>query len=265
MWTRPLGGVLSFHPAMAEQLTPRQREVYDYLARCVRERGFPPTIAEIAAHFGMRSPNAAAQHLRLMSQKGAIEIEAGKSRGIRLLLDMPAGGAASDGADRGTRSRGRLRSLSGATRAARAQAEPAVGSFLRLPVVGRVAAGSPILAEENLDGEVAVDPAAFRPRADYLLRVAGDSMIDAGIHSGDLVAVKRTPDVSNGAIAVVRVGAGAGEVTVKRFERRGTRVVLRPENARLRPLEIDLREESLTVEGIVVGLVRTEMGAKGRG
>ncbi|MBL8694093.1 MAG: transcriptional repressor LexA [Planctomycetes bacterium] len=251
---------------MAEQLTPRQREVYDYLARCVRERGFPPTIAEIAAHFGMRSPNAAAQHLRLMSQKGAIEIEAGKSRGIRLLLNLPAGGAASEGSDRGGRSRGRARTLSAASaRAARTQAESAAGALLRLPVVGRVAAGSPILAEENLDGEVAVDPAAFRPRADYLLRVAGDSMIDAGIHSGDLVAVKRTPDVSNGAIAVVRVGAGAGEVTVKRFERRGTRVVLRPENARLRPLEIDLRVESLTVEGIVVGLVRTEMGAKGRG
>jgi len=236
-------------PPSAEP-TPRQRQVLEFIRRSVAERGYPPTIAEIAAHFGMRSPNAAAQHLRLLKQKGAIEVAPGLSRGIRLVgpfASMPMAGAPSGSAHAAARSV--------APRAAkRAAAAPASAA---LPIVGRVAAGSPILAEENRDGELAIDPAAFRPRADYLLRVVGDSMIGAGIHDGDLVAVRRTPDAANGAIAVVRVGGdAAGEVTVKRFRRRGPRVSLQPENARLRSIEVDLRDEPIAIEGVVVGLVR---------
>jgi repressor LexA len=216
--------------------TARQREVLRFLQRHLAERGFPPTIAEIAAHFGMRSPNAAAQHLRLLQRKGAIEVTPGLSRGIRL---VPTGEARSD-----------------ASRAARRG----------IPIVGRVAAGSPILAEENRDGELALDPSAFRPRADYLLRVVGDSMVGAGILDGDLVAVHRTPEAASGAIAVVRVGGDAsGEVTVKRFRRQGSRVTLLPENPRLRPIEVDLREEPVAIEGVVVGVVRTAVGRRRSG
>jgi repressor LexA len=226
-------------------LTHRQQQVYDFLRRSVEERGFPPTVAEIAAHFGMRSPNAAAQHLRLIQRKGAIEIEAGVARGVRLLHSSAQAS--------GPRPTGRR--------------TPHIPNKTRaLPIVGRVAAGSPILAEENLDGELALDPAAFRPRADYLLRVVGDSMVGIGIQSGDLVAVRKTPEVRDGAVAVCRVGGDAtGEVTVKRFERRGPVVTLRPENPRMKPIRVDLREEPLAVEGEVVGLVRIGLERKGRG
>lgn len=208
-------------------LTPRQRQIYDYLRRCVEERGFPPTVAEIAAHFGMRSPNAAAQHLRLLRRKGAIEVAPRRARGIRLLRENPA--------PRG------------------------------LPIVGRVAAGSPILAEENVEGQLPLDPRLFRPRADYLLRVAGDSMTGAGILDGDLVAVRRTPEVANRAIAVARVGRGAAaEVTVKRFVRKGSLARLLPENPRHAPIEVDLRSEEIRIEGEVVGVVRLVLGERRR-
>ncbi|HKE00890.1 MAG TPA: transcriptional repressor LexA [Planctomycetota bacterium] len=224
---------------MTAPITPRQLEVLQFLRRSVAERGFPPTIAEIAANFGMRSPNAAAQHLRLLKQKGAIEVTPGLSRGIRLVESAEA--------------------LAPRTRATRKDIDPRGA----LPIVGRVAAGSPILAEENRDGDLVIDPAAFRPRADYLLRVVGDSMVGAGILDGDLVAVHRTPEASSGAIAVVRVGGdSSGEVTVKRFRRSGPRVTLSPSNPRLRPREIDLREEPVAIEGVVVGVVRTGMSEK---
>jgi repressor LexA len=224
-------------------LTHRQQQVYDFLRRSVEERGFPPTVAEIAAHFGMRSPNAAAQHLRLMQQKGAIEIEAGVARGIR--LNLHAGAAAKP------------------TLARAAKSMPTIAR--ELPIVGRVAAGSPILAEQNLEGSLAVDPAIFRPRADYLLRVVGDSMVGIGIHEGDFVAVRRTPEVRDGAVAVCRVGGDAsGEVTVKRFARRGAIVSLRPENPRMKPIQVDLRDEELAIEGEVVGVVRVGVAAAPR-
>jgi repressor LexA len=224
-------------------LTPRQREVYRFIERSIAERGFPPTVSEIAANFGMRSPNAAAQHLRLMRRKGALEIEPGVARGIRLAAAMGEPGAPAK------RVRG-VKSAAGAADAARAI----------LPVVGRVAAGTPILAEENLDGELAVHPSVFRPRADYLLRVAGDSMVECGIHDGDLVAVRKTPEVRQDAIAVVRVGSGAGEVTVKRVHRKGTLVKLIPENSRMKTRVVDLTQEPVTVEGEVVGVLR--LGAR---
>src|SRR5262245_50446988 len=209
-------------PARASpDLTPRQRQVFAFLRSTVAERGFPPTIAEIAAHFGMRSPNAAAQHLRLMAKKGAIEIEPGISRGIRLKGEGKSEkNGKNDKNDKNEKNGKRSDSSS-------------------LPVIGRVAAGSPILAEENVDGAVALDPRAFRPRADYLLRVAGDSMVGVGILDGDLVAVHRASQAENGAIAVVRVGGD--EVTVKRLRRNGARLTLLPENPRMKPIEVDLR------------------------
>lgn len=219
---------------MTDPLTPRQREVYRFLERSLEERGFPPTVAEIASHFGMRSPNAAAQHLRLMAQKGALEIEPGAARGIRLL---------GDGAQR--------------TPKRRVSTTRARGPGASLPIVGRVAAGSPILAEENREGALAIAPAAFRPRADYLLRVVGDSMEGAGILDGDLVAVRRTPEVRDGAVAVVRIG---DEVTVKRFRRSGACVELLPESRTHGRRVVDLTKESLTIEGEVVGVVRLGAG-----
>ena len=218
----------SGEPSETATPTDRQREVLQFLRRHLDERGYPPTVAEIARHFGMRSPNAAGQHLRLLAKKGLVEITPLVSRGIRLVGHAPA--PRKKDAPRG------------------------------LPIVGRVAAGSPILAEENREGDLALDPAAFRPRADYLLRVAGDSMVGAGILDGDLVAVHRTPEAASGSIAVVRIGGdSSGEVTVKRLQRQGARVTLVPENPRLRPREIDLREEELAVEGVVVGVVRTSV------
>jgi repressor LexA len=168
---------------------------------------------------GFRSVNAAEQHLRALEKKGAINIESGASRGIRVLDDRPTG-------------RGRL---------------------LDLPVVGRVAAGSPILAEEHVQGRYQVDPNLFTPRADYLLRVRGMSMRDVGILEGDLLAVHRTQEARTGQIVVARL---ADEVTVKRLRRRGSMVVLEAENPEFAPIEIDLRRESLVIEGIAVGVIR---------
>jgi repressor LexA len=122
-----------------------------------------------------------------------------------------------------------------------------------LPVVGRVAAGSPILAEEHIETRYQLDPALFHPRADYLLRVRGMSMRDAGILDEDLLAVHRTHEVRNGQIVVARL---TDEVTVKRFERRGHRVRLLPENPEFSPIEVDLRREPLEIEGLGVGVIR---------
>ncbi|HYA38129.1 MAG TPA: transcriptional repressor LexA [Candidatus Methylomirabilis sp.] len=123
-----------------------------------------------------------------------------------------------------------------------------------LPVVGRVAAGSPILAEEHIEARYQIDPALFHPRADYLLRVRGQSMRDAGILNGDLLAVHRRAEAANGDIVVARLD---DEVTVKRFQRRGNQVRLLPENPEFEPITIDLRRQPLVIEGIGVGVIRT--------
>jgi repressor LexA len=199
-------------------LTPRQAEILDLIRRHLAETGFPPTRAEIARRLGFRSANAAEEHLRALARKGAIELRPGTSRGIRL----PAGEVVATG----------------------------------LPVIGRVAAGSPILAAEHVEDRYAIDPRLFRPAADYLLRVRGSSMRDAGILDGDLLAVRATPEAENGQIVVARLG---DEVTVKRLKRDRRsphRVVLRAENSDFPPIELDLRREPLVIEGIGVGLVR---------
>jgi repressor LexA len=202
-----------------EALTDRQGEILRLIRELTEVSGYPPTRAEIAERMGFRSVNAAEQHLRALERKGAIEIASGASRGIRVR----------DG--RGARQ----------------------GRLLELPVVGRVAAGSPMLAEEHVQGRYQVDPNLFTPRADYLLRVRGMSMRDAGILEGDLVAVHRTQDVRTGQIVVARL---ADEVTVKRWRRRGHLVQLVAENPDFEPIEVDLRSQELAIEGVAVGVIR---------
>ena len=208
-----------------EPLTDRQAEILRLVRELTEVSGYPPTRAEIAEKMGFRSVNAAEQHLRALEKKGAIEISSGASRGIRVVRD-------SRGANR-------------------------AGRLLELAVVGRVAAGAPILAEENVQGRYQVDPNLFTPRADYLLRVRGLSMRDAGILEGDLLAVHKTEDARSGQIVVARLG---DEVTVKRLRRRGNSVVLEAENPEFAPIEVDLRRDSLAIEGIAVGVIRNGKG-----
>ena len=198
-----------------DKLTKRQEQVFDMIRAFMEEEGFPPTRAEMADELGFRSPNAAEDHLRALERKGAVELLPGASRGIRLLIGDEDG----------------------------------------LPVVGRVAAGSPILAEEHIEDYYDVEPTLFSPRASYLLRVKGMSMRDVGILNGDLLAVHATPEASSGQIVVARLD---DEVTVKRFRRRGNRVRLLPENKDFSPIEVDLRERSLTIEGLAVGVLRNK-------
>ncbi len=198
------------------ELTARQTEILNLIRDAINEHGAPPTRAEICTQLGFRSPNAAEEHLRALARKGAIEIIPGTSRGIRLL------------------------------------GEPETG----LPLIGRVAAGSPILAQENIEDHYQLDASLFHPRADYLLRVQGDSMRDVGILDNDLLAVHRTTEVSNGQIVVARV---EDEVTVKRFKRqnpRSKKVRLLPENPTFKPIEIDLETTSFAIEGLAVGILR---------
>ena len=203
-----------------DALTERQSEILKLIRELTEVSGFPPTRAEIAERMGFRSVNAAEQHLRALEKKGAIEISSGASRGIRVLDAKPAGRQ---------------------------------GRLLELPVIGRVAAGSPILAEEHVQGRYQVDPNLFTPRADYLLRVRGMSMRDAGIIEGDLLAVHRTQEARTGQVVVARLG---DEVTVKRFRRRGNAVQLVPENPDFEVIEVDVRSEPLAIEGIAVGVIR---------
>ena len=205
---------------LVDALTDRQSEILRLIRELTEVSGYPPTRAEIAERMGFRSVNAAEQHLRALEKKGAIEISSGASRGIRVRDGRGAGRA---------------------------------GRLLELPVVGRVAAGSPILAEEHLQGHYQVDPNLFTPRADYLLRVRGMSMRDAGILEGDLLAVHRTQEARTGQIVIARL---ANEVTVKRYRRRGHAVQLEAENPEFAPIEVDLRRDALTIEGVAVGIIR---------
>lgn len=200
---------------MRDRLTARQRQVLDLVREIIEDSGMPPTRAEIATALGFRSANAAEEHLRALARKGAIELVPGASRGIRL-KEAPR---EADG----------------------------------LPLVGRVAAGRPILAEEHIQGHYQVDPALFRPRPHYLLQVHGMSMRDAGILDGDLVAVHRTPEVRSRQIVVARLD---DEVTVKRYRQEGKIVWLMPENADFEPIRVDLDRQAVVIEGVVVGVVR---------
>ena len=197
----------------SDRLTARQQEILDFIRHTVEGQGRPPTRAEVCAAFGFRSPNAAETHLRALAAKGAILLEEGRARGIRL------------------------------------------AEALGLPLIGRVAAGSPILAAEHVEAHYQLDPALFSPRADYLLRVRGLSMRDAGILDGDLIAVHRADEARNGQIVIARVD---DEVTVKTFRRKGAVVELLPANPDFRPIVVDTRERPLTIEGVMVGLIRKD-------
>lgn len=196
-------------------LTARQQEVFDLIRDHISQTGMPPTRAEIAQQLGFRSPNAAEEHLKALARKGVLEIVSGASRGIRLLLDVAE--------DNG------------------------------LPLVGRVAAGEPLLAQQHIEGHYQVDPSLFKPNADFLLRVSGMSMKDIGIMDGDLLAVHKTQDVRNGQVVVARID---DEVTVKRLKKQGNTVQLLPENSEFSPIVVNLREQNFTIEGLAVGVIR---------
>ncbi|BAU75133.1 transcriptional repressor LexA [Metapseudomonas furukawaii] len=200
------------------KLTPRQAEILAFIKRCLEDNGFPPTRAEIAQELGFKSPNAAEEHLKALARKGAIEMTPGASRGIR----VPG-------------------------------FEPGANDDDGLPVIGRVAAGAPILAQQNIEESCRINPDFFHPRADYLLRVRGMSMKDIGIYDGDLLAVHSTREARNGQIVVARLG---DEVTVKRFKRDGDRVWLIAENSEFAPIEVNLDEQDLVIEGLSVGVIR---------
>jgi repressor LexA len=208
----------------SKPLTSRQNQVLTFISDHIDNSGFPPTRNEVSEYFGFRSPNAAESHLRALEKKGVIRIERGRSRGITLT------------------------SLSAAS----------LPPKLSIPLVGRVAAGTPILAVENIEDVYHFDPSLFTPRPHYLLRVEGMSMRDAGIRDQDLLAVHRTPDIRNGQIVVVRVD---DEVTVKRFHKQGDRLTLLPENPDFQPIEVDLRKQDVTIEGLGVGVIRNQLDA----
>ena len=214
---------------MAAKLTERQQQILDLIRNEIARTGFPPTRAEIARALGFKSANAAEDHLKALAKKGAIELTAGASRGIRL-TPMPGNGIAHA-----------VDHMSDALKQ------------LLIPLVGHVAAGSPILAAEHVEREIGIEPSLFSQVPDYLLRVRGLSMRDAGILNGDLLAVKKTPDARNGQIVVARLG---DEVTVKRLMRTGNRIELLPENPDFSPI-IVTPDDEFSLEGIAVGLIRT--------
>ncbi len=196
-------------------LTNRQQQIFDLIKEKISDTGMPPTRAEIANFFGFKSANAAEEHLKALAKKGYIEMLPGTSRGIRL-----------------------------------------AEQFLEeegLPLIGRVAAGEPILAEEHVEDHYKMDGNLFHPPANYLLRVNGDSMKDIGILDGDLLAVHQTTDVQNGQVIVARI---ENDVTVKRFKREGNVVYLHAENENFSPIKVDLSAQEFTIEGIAVGVIR---------
>lgn len=212
---------------MSRPLTIRQQNVFDFIVKTMGELGYPPTRAEIAKALGFRSPNAAEEHLRALERKGVIRIIRNTSRGIRLPNHEPQDTLDSQPT----------------------AAEPATG----LPIIGEVAAGSPVLAAEHIDRYCPLPADYFTPRADYLLRVRGLSMQNVGILEGDLLAVHRTQRVRDGQIVVARL---EDEVTVKRFKRDGHHVTLIAENPDFSPINIDLRTQPLDIEGVGVGVIR---------
>jgi len=196
-------------------LTPRQMQILKLIQDALVETGMPPTRAEIASEMGFKSPNAAEEHLRALQKKGVLDLIPGASRGIQL--------------------------------------KDSLREQMGLPLIGRVAAGRPILAEEHIEARYQIDPKIFQPKAHYLLKVRGMSMKDIGIMDGDLVAVHRTPEVRNRQIVVARL---ENEVTVKRYKQEGSTVWLLPENEEFEPIRVNTREEDLIIEGVVVGVLR---------
>jgi len=198
-------------------LTPRQEEVLSLIKTTMIDTGMPPTRAEIARQLGFKSANAAEEHLKALAKKGVIDIIPGTSRGIKLNCPLE------DDIEQG------------------------------LPLIGRVAAGEPILAQEHVECHYKVDPQLFKPSADFLLKVSGMSMKDIGIMDGDLLAVHSTKSVQNGQVVVARVDE---DVTVKRFEKIGSQVLLHAENDEFNTIKVDLASQNFNIEGIAVGVIR---------
>lgn len=201
-------------------LTARQQEIFDFVKQHIEQTGMPPTRVEIAREIGFKSPNAAEEHLKALARKGYIEMLSGTSRGIRILVN---------------------------------DEDVAANEEEGLPLIGKVAAGSPIMAIEHVETHYPVNGAMFSPHADYLLKVNGNSMEKIGILDGDLLAVHRTNSVRNGQVVVARVD---DEVTVKRFERSGDLIYLLPENDDLKPIIVDPRTSYIEIEGLAVGVIR---------
>ena len=203
-----------------KELTKQQSKVLACVEVYLNKTGFPPTRAEICKELGFKSPNAAEMHLRALEKKGYIAIQSGSSRGISIVKSQQSFKSAGD----------------------------------QMPVIGLVAAGSPTLAEENIEKRISCDPGMFSDNFDYFLKVKGLSMIEAGIHEDDLVAIKKTTDVKNGDLVVVRL---EDEVTLKYFKKDNHNLELIPANKDYSTIKIDLREQEAFVEGKSVGLVRT--------
>lgn len=215
------------------KLTARQEQILNLIREAIENTGFPPTRAEIASELGFRSANAAEEHLQALARKGAIEISPGTSRGIRL-RNTGTDGTARHGAAQMPLPHPGLMQLS-------------------LPLIGRVAAGSPILAQEHIETTYQVDPSLFSAKPDYLLKVRGLSMRDVGILDGDLLAVKKTESAKNGQIVVARLG---DDVTVKRYRKTGPVIELLPENPDFAPIRVEGGEDGFALEGLAVGLLR---------
>lgn len=214
------------------KLTPRQQQIYKLIERTIAQTGAPPTRAEIATELGFKSANAAEEHLQALARKGVIDLVSGTSRGIRLRADA-------------------LRALHSGQPDQMMLPIPGLGQLV-LPLIGRVAAGSPILAQEHVDKTYALERTLFSAKPDYLLRVRGMSMRDAGIFDGDLLAVHATRDARNGQIIVARLG---DDVTVKRYMRRNDCIELLPENPDYQPIVVHAGEP-FAIEGLAVGLIR---------
>lgn len=217
------------------KLTARQKQILNLIKDAIENTGFPPTRAEIAAELGFRSANAAEEHLQALARKGAIQITPGISRGIRL---------------RDVRNLEQSHHGSEVPMAL----PPAALMQLSLPLIGRVAAGSPILAMEHIEATYQVDPGLFSSKPDFLLKVRGMSMRDAGILDGDLLAVKKVESVKNGQIIVARLG---DDVTVKRYRKTGALIELLPENPDFAPIKVKPDDDSFALEGLAVGLLRS--------
>lgn len=228
------------NPEDGPKLTPRQQQILDLVQSAIERTGAPPTRAEIAAELGFRSPNAAEEHLQALARKGVIELVGGTSRGIRLKSDT-------------------LRALNDARLSQYGKQFslplPSLAQ-LTLPLVGRVAAGSPILAQEHVDQTFVVESSLFPRKPDYLLKVRGMSMRDAGIMDGDLLAVQKATDAKNGQIVVARLG---DDVTVKRLRRTKAGIELIPENPDFETIVVPPGETGFALEGIAVGLIRNTM------
>lgn len=204
-----------------KELTKRQSEVLSIVKKCIEQTGMPPTRIELAKKLGVKSANAAEEHLKALAKKGAIEILKGTSRGIRIIADEVDNDNVAE---------------------------------IGLPLIGQVAAGEPILAAQHVESHYKVDPALFHPQADFLLRVQGESMKDIGIMDGDLLAVHKTKNINNGQVVVARI---EDDVTVKRFYQDGQHITLKAENELFNPINVDLEFQSFDIEGIAVGVIRT--------